>query len=163
MRRLTLTAALLTILTAGCSQRHTDFGQPMRADTQTVSVAQVLESPEQYDGRFVRVRGTVDSVCPKKGCWLRVGESAGGETLFVKFTCPVGDDRLIPMDAVGHQVEVEGELAMTEISEATRRHEAEDAGKSPQEVEAIVGPARELRFDSPAARVYGLDMGKTQG
>jgi hypothetical protein len=158
-----ITSALTLLSAAGCSQRHTDFGEPMRADAERVPVSRVLENPEQYDGKVVLVSGVVDSVCAQKGCWLRVGEPDGKETLLVKFTCPVGDDRLIPMEAVGRRVEVQGALAMTEISEASRRHEAEDAGKSPAEIEAIVGPARELRFDSPAARVYGLEGEKTEG
>jgi len=63
------------------------------------------------------------------------------------------------MEAVGHQAIVEGTLEVTEISEAQARHFAEDAGKSPDQIARIVGPQKQIRFKSPAAKVIGITAG----
>lgn len=141
---------------AGCAATPVHFGEPMKLkDVDTVPVAKVIANPSAYDGKFIRVAGKVASVCEAKGCWLRMSESGQGETLFVKFTCPV-DGRLIPMDAVGHSVVVEGTLKVEQMSEAEAKHYAEDAGKPAAEIAKIVGPQKNIRIASPAAEVAGI-------
>lgn len=61
---------------------------------------------------------------------MRIADPAGGDdTVFVKFTCPVEGERLIPKDAAGKPVIVHEEVA------------------------AIVGPQKTIRVMSPSARV----------
>jgi len=129
------------------------YGEPVSADGASISVQQLLANVDQYTGKPVRVVGTVDKVCERKGCWLQMAD--GGKSLFVKFTCPI-EGRLIPMDAVGKQAVAQGELAIKEVSEADARHIAEEAGKSPEEVAQIVGPQKQITLKSPGAIVYGL-------
>jgi len=62
----------------------------------TVSAVEVLGNVEKYDGKALRVTGKISEVCASKGCWIRLAGPVGGETLFIKFTCPVGG-RLVPM------------------------------------------------------------------
>lgn len=163
-------------LLAGCAKKSTEpaahatksshtavagatFGEPLKlTDADAVPVAKVLADPAAYNGRFIRVTGNVSEVCKAKGCWMRLGETGGGEALFVKFTCPI-EGRLIPMDAIGHKAIVEGTLEVTEISEAQARHLAEDAGKPADQIAKIVGPQKQIRFKSPAAKVIGITAG----
>lgn len=148
--------SLMVLLSAGCTMRHTDFGEPMTLGaTDEVRVSEVLGAAERYDGKFVRVKGTVEDVCKGKGCWLTMTDAETDECLRVKFICELIEDRLIPMDAVGQKVMVEGTLKLQEISEEMRKHYAEEAGKSSEEVAKIVGPKTELRFESPSARIFG--------
>ena len=147
---------------------HQDFGLPMQGDVaDVVSADVVLASPADYDGKPVRVMGVVQEVCPKRGCWMRVGaqnpqanpagdkDAAPLQTIFVKFTCPI-EGRLIPMDAVNKPVIVEGTLQQAKISQAAARHYAEDGGATQEEIEAIVGPQPILRMASASARVIGV-------
>lgn len=153
---------------------HQDFGLPMQGDPADVVTADiVLASPADYDGQPVRIRGVVQEVCPKRGCWMRVGAinpaapkpnaniapagdaPAALQTIFVKFTCPI-EGRLIPMDAVNQPVIVEGTLQQARISQAAARHYAEDGGATPEELEKIVGPQPILRMASASARVIGV-------
>ncbi|MFQ5501788.1 MAG: DUF4920 domain-containing protein [Phycisphaerae bacterium] len=143
-------------LMTGCTSKYADFGNPMKADvSKVVPVAKVIADCDRYDGQTLRVKGLVSSVCAKKGCWLRMKGGGGDESVFVKFTCPV-EGRLIPMDAVGHEVMVEGTLKVEEISEADARHYAEDSGKPATVIASIVGPQKQVRMMAPAARVYDL-------
>jgi hypothetical protein len=134
----------------------TPYGEPMKlADADTIGVASVLAEPDQYAGKYVRVSGVVDSVCESKGCWMRIGDGRMDDTLFIKFTCPV-EGRLIPLEAVGHNAVVEGELKVEDQSEAEARHYAEDAGKSADEIAKIVGPQKIIRLASPAAKIEDM-------
>jgi len=129
------------------------FGAPVNPEGSAIPAAKLLGDVSQYEGKPVRVAGTVSKVCAKKGCWLEMTD--GGKPLFVKFTCPV-DGRLIPLDAVGKPAIVEGELAIKEISEDDARHIAEEGGKTPDEVARIVGPQKQITMKSPGAIVFGL-------
>jgi len=138
------------------SAKRASFGDPMKlADGETVCIKKVLADPKAYDGKYVRIAGLVDSVCAKRGCWMRIGDGEGKETLFVKFTCPV-KGRLIPMKAVGHVAQVEGKLEITEVPEDYARHLKEDAGASKEEIEKIVGPQKMLKLSSKAAQISGI-------
>ncbi len=147
---------ILPALLGGCTTGHHDFGEPLTmAETDTVALATILADKPAYDGKTVRVSGTVSAVCEKKGCWLEMIDGEGGEDVFVKFTCPV-KGRLIPMKAVNHRVVVEGKIIMGEITEAEARHYAEDKGAGPEAIAKIVGPQKQISIQAPAARVHGI-------
>lgn len=139
----------------GDSKSFTHYGEKMKsAADKTACIKDVLENPKDYDGKFVRISGQVESVCAAKGCWMELSYPGATDTLFVKFSCPV-NGRLIPMEAAGHLAIVEGTFTAGEISEAEARHYAGDAGKSPAEIAKIVGPQKQLRMSAPAAMVRG--------
>lgn len=138
------------------SARVETFGSPVIGESlEQVELASVLRTPEQFSGRTIEIRGEVVDVCQKKGCWLRMAPTGSGEKdgVFVKFTCPIDGERLIPMNAMGQPVRVEGTLVVETISEAERRHYASDAGKSAAEIDQIVGSATQVRIASGAAHV----------
>ncbi len=132
------------------------YGQKMKlASAKTICAKEVLADPTRYDGKLVRVRGIVNEVCARKGCWIRLAGPEKGDTLFVKFTCPV-DGRLVPMEAAGKLAVVEGTLKVSQISEADARHYKEDAGAPPAEVAKIIGPQKMVNLRAPAALIQGV-------
>ncbi len=153
-RNAVVIASLLVIALSGCShQTGTPFGEPMKPGARVVPVADVLASPEKYDGQTTRVAGIVTEVCEAKGCWLRLAPSADAEdAIFVKFTCPI-EGRLIPLEAKGRPATVEGQIAVTELTVDEARHYAEDAGATPEEIAAITSPQMQVRAQSPGALV----------
>lgn len=155
-------AAAFVLGSLGCSSTQhgsntasQDFGQPDARlnQAQPLPADAVLRAPADYNGKQVVVTGTVNEVCPKKGCWLTMTDRDVTDTIFVKFTCPI-EGRLIPLNAAGCQVVVAGELQQVQVSEDYARHLAEDRGLSPEEVEKIQGPQPMLRINSPSARVF---------
>ncbi|MCC7293734.1 MAG: DUF4920 domain-containing protein [Phycisphaerales bacterium] len=151
------------MLLAGCAgtANHVDFGEPFQSSGGAeLSVADVLAQPDAYKDKTIQVTGTVAEVCKMRGCWMSLASEKEGQTLFVRFTCPI-EGRLIPMEAVGLQASVRGTLVIEEVSEPQARHVAEDAGKSPEEVAKIVGPQKQVRIASPSARVMGLKPAKS--
>ncbi|WP_432799758.1 DUF4920 domain-containing protein [Poriferisphaera sp. WC338] len=140
------------------SQAHRDFGMAASLDKINhggVDAEAVLADKQSYLGKEVVLRGTVNEICAKKGCWLTLTDVAETDTIFVKFTCPVGG-RLIPTGAVGKQVAVAGKLVEVKVSQKYARHIAEDRGVPAAEIENIVGPQKMLRVNAPAARVWGI-------
>lgn len=134
------------------------FGEAQRlTDADAVPVEKVLASPGDYKGKYVRVTGIVSAVCPTKGCWLRVAPEPGSGhgDIFVKFVDPP-EGRLIPMEAVGHDVTVEGIIRNGAMSEAQARHLKMDAGASQEEIDKIVGPQKQVMIGKPAVTIEGV-------
>jgi hypothetical protein len=132
---------------------YTLFGeQPKLTDADNIDAAKVLADVSAYEGKYVRMTGVIQGVCKSKGCWLKMNSEGTALTVFVHFTCPV-DGRLIPMEAMGKPVIVEGELKTKEISEADARHIAEEEGLAAEEIAKIVGPQKLIEVTGPSALV----------
>jgi hypothetical protein len=95
------------------------------------------------DSIAVKFRSEVNSVCQKKGCWMRM--SIGQEEAMVKFK---NYGFFMPMDISGQEVIVDGMAFIEEVSVEDQRHFAEDAGKSENQIASITEPKRTLSFTS---------------
>ena len=127
------------------------------SDADAITAGAVVAAPAQYADKKLRVTGTVTQVCPKKGCWLRVAsaDQAAAGDIFIKFTDPPAG-RLIPLEAVGHDVTVEGTVKVGQMSERAARHFKEDAGAPRAEIEKIVGPQKQVMLADPAVAIEGI-------
>lgn len=99
--KLHLIAALL--LVAACtSTPKGSYGVGVYG-TPRVEATTLMEKPALYDGKPVLFTGTIDTVCPKAGCWMRFG--SGENALMVTFK-----DRAftLPLDCAGRKANVEG-------------------------------------------------------
>lgn len=123
-------------LTSASSQNF--FGQefdvttPKTADEAGIS----YNTLKQGDTIDVTFQSTVNSVCKKKGCWMRLEMPEGTET-FVKFK---DYGFFVPKDIAGQKAIVHGKAFITETSVEDLKHFAEDAGKSKDEIDAITEP-----------------------
>ena len=161
LRLATIGIVLMLCSCQGVAPMMTSFGTPVVGESlQRVELARVLEDPQQFTGRPIEIRGEVVEVCQRRGCWLRMAPTGSGETdgVFVKFTCPIEGERLIPMAALGQPILVEGTLIVETISEAERRHYASDAGATSAEIDKIVGSTTQVRITSGAAHVEGIEV-----
>ncbi|GJQ19943.1 MAG: hypothetical protein HBSIN02_02980 [Bacteroidia bacterium] len=122
---------------------------------ETVSVSEILRSPEMYKGKRVVVKGEISDVCQKKGCWIKVKDPEGTGELQVK----VEDDVIVfPKDAKGKRVKAEGMITVTVLSEEERRerakHEAEEQGTLKEfDSSKIKGSAITVRMEGEGAVV----------
>jgi len=89
----------------------------------------------------VKFASNINSVCSKKGCWMRldVGEE---KEVMVKFK---DYGFFMPLDAKG-EVIVNGKAFVQETSVDELKHYAEDAGKSADEIAEITEPKKTLSF-----------------
>lgn len=107
-------------------------GVVRRGDEMTANkpftVDECVQQASELDGRRVKIEGTVDQVCAKKGCWFVVKGDAGDAS--VRITSK-GYRFFVPRDAKGKRAVVEGELTVKVLSEADAKHLAEDSGQDP--------------------------------
>ncbi len=126
-----------------------DYGERLGiAEKDTVRLADLAENPSAFADRRIRMEGRIVAVCAKAGCWLTMAE--GGRELFVKFK---DYGFFVPRHLAGHDVVLEGLASAVIMTEAERRHMAEDAGKSPEEVAKIVGDEAKLKMFADAVRI----------
>lgn len=100
----------------------------------------------KYEGK---ITGKVVEVCQAMGCWIKL-QRADGSTVLVKakehgFT--------MPKDIVGKNVVVDGEATVKEVSEKMRKHYAEDAGKSKEEIARIKGSTKEVTVTAIGVKI----------
>ena len=77
----------------------------------------------------VKVSGTVEAVCQKKGCWMVVKDGTESARVLMK-----DHGFAVPMDSRGKSVVVEGTLTSREFDEAQVKHLEADRGGDPSKV-----------------------------
>jgi hypothetical protein len=123
----------------------------MALDEET-GLSQLLENPQAYEGKTVRVSGIITEVCPAKGCWVDIaGESS------LKIRVKVNDGEIVfPLSSTGHSAVVEGVVEKIELSEAQARnwkaHEAEEKGEAFDSL-SVQGPLTIWRIQGQGAEI----------
>lgn len=93
----------------------------------------------------VQFKSTIESVCKKKGCWMKVDLGKGEEQSFVRFK---DYGFFMPLDGEKSDIVVHGKAFVSEISVDKLRHYAEDAGKSKEEIAKITKPQLQYNFEA---------------
>jgi hypothetical protein len=120
------------------------FGEAITAEG-SIPLSALTEQLSSTDTAFVKVKGRVDAVCQKKGCWMSLTDiqNPEGESIFVKFK---DYGFFVPKDLAGSDVVMSGKAYATETPVDELRHYAEDEGKSAEEIAAITEPKKEYNF-----------------
>jgi hypothetical protein len=113
---------------------------------ETKSLSAVLASGVPTEA--VKVSGTVEAVCQKKGCWMVIKDGDAQARVLVK-----DHAFAIPMDGKGKAATVEGTLEAKELSEANVAHLKSDgdntlAGDGPRQEYFLHATAVELAANS---------------
>lgn len=120
------TALALTAFTATA----TSFGAVVDK-TKLVEVADILAKPQSYLQQQVTVKGTVEAVCQKKGCWMQFAADANQPTFRIKVK---DGDMVFPVSAKGKTAYASGKLDPIEMDlESTREylaHKAQEQGEA---------------------------------
>lgn len=121
----------------------------------TVSKETKPIAPEQIPANLVnnqftgQVKAKVVDVCRAEGCWIKV-QKADGSSMMVR----AADHKfLMPENIVGKTVLIDGTATVKEMSEEMRRHYAEDAGKSKEEIAKIKGSETDVQFSAKGVKV----------
>jgi hypothetical protein len=105
---------------------------------------QLLIELKGKDSVRVKVIGTIEEVCQKKGCWMdiNIGE---GKTMKVSFKDYAF---FVPKNAKGKTAIFEGIAYTDTIPVNQLRHYAEDEGKTKEEIAKITKPEITLFFEA---------------
>ncbi len=97
---------LAVVLVAGCGKTAEQYGAPLSLSEKT-SVGDILTEPAKFEGKDVRLEGTISVECPS-GCWFELKE--GNAVIFVNLQ---SSGVAIPQ-RVGNKVAVEGKVAVVD-------------------------------------------------
>ena len=104
----------------------------------------------KQDSIHTKVVGTVESVCKKKGCWLKM-DAGDGQTMMVRF---YDYGFFLPKDCEGKKIILEGSAFKTETSVEELKHYAEDANKSKEEIAKITEAETAISFEATGVLLY---------
>ena len=131
-------------------------GEPV-ADGEIITVAEVVMHAADLDGQTVRVAGVTEEVCQQMGCWLTLRPESGPTATPVRVKVATNDDGgyafTFPKDIAGRDVVLVGTVMQREVPVEERRHYAEDAGATPDEIAAIEGPERTVELVASGATI----------
>ena len=97
----------------------------------------------------MKIRGKVEEVCKKKGCWI-VMKLNDGQEMRVTFK----DYKIfLPIDVLGKEVILDGFAYRDTTTVERLQHYAKDGGRSDKEIAAIVRPKVELAFEAKGVAV----------
>ncbi|WP_255474349.1 DUF4920 domain-containing protein [Pontibacter qinzhouensis] len=112
-------------------------------EANVMSVEELQQAVARKDSVQATVTAEIVESCQAKGCWMDV-KLADNSTMKVKFR---DYGFFLPTeDLSGRQVVFTGTAQMKTVSVADRKHYAEDAGKSEEEINEITTPSEELAF-----------------
>ena len=130
MKRIIIFCALFCVACAMTAQAKTDvYGKGVTL-TEATAVSAILDNPDTYLGKMVRVGGMIIEVCAKRGCWMYVAGDRQGEKIQVKVT---DGEIVFPMSASGRMGVVEGVVEELKLSRDEmikyQQHLAEEKGQ----------------------------------
>lgn len=130
MKRIIIFCALFCVACAMNAQAKTDvYGKGVTL-TEATAVSAILDNPDSYLGKMVRVEGMIIEVCAKRGCWMYVAGDRQGEKIQVKVT---DGEIVFPMSASGRMGVVEGVVEELKLSRDEmikyQQHLAEEKGQ----------------------------------
>ncbi len=114
-----------------------------------ISVDELIPTITAEEQGPVQVKGEIVQVCQSKGCWLTL-VSEDGEQVRVTFK---DYGFFVPKDVAGREVILEGITWYDHVSVDHLRHYAEDAGDSPEEIEAITEPEFSYYIEASGVRI----------
>jgi hypothetical protein len=122
----------------------TSFGDAVSAEKVLTSEEMLAAFNAMKSGDTIQVKfaSSINEVCSKKGCWMKLPLTNDTETM-VRFK---NYGFFMPLDSKGKEVIVEGKAFVKETSVKELQHYAEDAGKTKEEIVKIIAPKKEFAF-----------------
>jgi hypothetical protein len=99
------------------------FGAPLDESAKPMSLAALLDSPDEYVDTAVRVEARISQVCQKKGCFMIA--TSGDKAVRVSFRDYAF---FVPTDTSGKTVTLTGTVVERVLSEEQAAHFRQDAG-----------------------------------
>lgn len=158
MRSLIIFFFTVLVIVSGCKDKsapHPDnpnlFGATL-SEGAPITLGELITQLESTgEVKNVKVKGTVESVCQAKGCWMNLkSDDFPGKLVFVKFH---DYGFFVPKDIAGMDVILEGNAYIEETSVDELKHYAEDEGKTAEEIAAITAPVEEMKFMATGVEV----------
>ncbi|MEM7356443.1 MAG: DUF4920 domain-containing protein [Acidobacteriota bacterium] len=147
------TTLLLTLSATAALAEAEVYGDAID-EAEPTPIAKILADPDAFLGKTVRIEGGILDVCPKKGCWIEIGDAEHHIQL------KVDDDVIVfPTDAKGRVAAAQGEVEALELTREKYlgwlAHRAEEMGRAFDAASAEIGegPYRIIRIRGTGAEI----------
>ena len=153
MRRVLVTAVIVAAcLAVGLSAAVKKYGKDLTVK-ETTKISDIYAKPDAFNGKTVKVRGTIVEVCEMMGCWIALASDKEFQQIRFKV-----DDGVIvfPLDAKGLTATVEGVVTITVESEADQIEHGKmmaEEMKKPFDPKTVKGPSTTIMSKGEAAEV----------
>lgn len=162
MKNISIVVLFLGLILIGCKNAETNEKKEVEAKKEVVEMASFGEKISQENalssaemlakfstmnvGDTIQVKfaSTINDVCVKKGCWMKLPLNNETETM-VRFKDYAF---FMPLDSKNKEVIVEGKAFVKKTPVDELRHYAEDAGKTKEEIAKITEPKVEYAFEA---------------
>ncbi|NUP89146.1 MAG: DUF4920 domain-containing protein [Candidatus Sumerlaeia bacterium] len=139
MKRIAISLLALALASAAfAGAESAKFGAAVTVK-KSVPVAKLAAAPAKFEGKTVRIEGTVAEVCQGRGCWVRVKDDKG--QLFLAKS--LDETVLLPKDCAGQYVVVQG--VVTALKAKPHEHEEGEAHECPTPEFVVATQGIELR------------------
>ena len=137
--------ALSLVPAAIAGSEPSRFGAPVTV-RKSVPVGKLAAAPARFEGKVLRIEGTVAEVCQGRGCWVRVKDDKG--QLFLAKS--LDETVLLPKDCAGQYVVVQG--VVTALKAKPHEHEEGEGHECPTPEFVLATQGIELRPAAPAKK-----------
>lgn len=142
----------LTFTASSFAAEAKTYGKGINLDTIT-KVSEILDNPDNFIGKPVKIEGMVVEVCSKRGCWINVAGDRPKEQIQVKVT---DGEIVFPMAATGRDGVFEGIVDEVKLSKsdliAYKKHLAEEKGQ-PFDPSSVTEGTRFIRIIGLGAKI----------
>ena len=153
-----LSSLLLISVLIGCASVKSEYGIVKVDETASISVAELVSRMDKSkDPQTLTIKAPLSAVCQNAGCWVQVAKP-DGKPLMVRFK---NHFTIPPTTPLGTESYIHGVAYWDTVSVKMLRHYAEDAGKSPEEINKITQPEFKLNFEGDGIKlVSGKEKNK---
>lgn len=133
-------------ITKVSQEEFASFGSKISADRALTKTDMLKKygTMKKGDTVAVKFRSKINSVCKKKGCWMKM-ELPNGKESFVRFK---DYGFFVPLNADNSEAIVSGRAFLDVISVDELKHYAKDGGKSQEEIDKITEPKVTYAFQA---------------
>ena len=151
-RAIVVTAVVVLCAAVGLSAAVKKYGKDLTLK-ETTKVSDIYANPDAFNGKKVKVRGTIVEVCEMKGCWIALASDKEFQQIRFKV-----DDGVIvfPLDAKGLTATVEGVVTVTLESVADQLEHGKmmaEETKKPFDPKTVKGPKTTIMIKGEAAEI----------
>jgi hypothetical protein len=127
------------------ASHYESFGAEITAEGALTADEMMKEYEKLAVGDSIEIafKGNIQSVCKKKGCWMKMDLGKPEAETFVRFK---DYGFFVPMDSEGSEAIIKGYAKKEETSVEELKHYAKDGGKSEEEIAQITEPKVEYTF-----------------
>ncbi|MBK6693508.1 MAG: DUF4920 domain-containing protein [Myxococcales bacterium] len=127
------------------------YGAKLEGGAAVASLAAVMEDPDKFADKAMRIEGTVRAACTRKGCWMELAKGADREASGARVTFK-DYGFFVPTNSAGKVACVEGVLSSRRVAPEEVAHLESEGARFAKKMPD--GSAREVRIVATGVEMW---------